>query len=80
MGQSATAAEVARGHCPKGSASALRSRLLRRLHDPCTSLCSVSAVAWGREEAWKDADPDIPILKQAKAQYAELRSENGITY
>jgi tetratricopeptide (TPR) repeat protein len=22
---------------------------------------------------WKDADPDIPILKQAKAEYAELR-------
>jgi tetratricopeptide (TPR) repeat protein/predicted Ser/Thr protein kinase len=24
-------------------------------------------------ELWKDADPDIPILKQAKAVYAELR-------
>jgi len=22
---------------------------------------------------WKDADPDIPILKQAKAEYANLR-------
>jgi len=22
---------------------------------------------------WKDADPDIPILKQAKAEYAWLR-------
>lgn len=22
---------------------------------------------------WKDADPDIPILKQAKAEYAELK-------
>ena len=22
---------------------------------------------------WKDADPDIPILKQAKAQYAKLQ-------
>jgi hypothetical protein len=22
---------------------------------------------------WKDADPDIPILQQAKAEYAELR-------
>ena len=21
---------------------------------------------------WKDADPDIPILKQAKAEYARL--------
>ena len=23
--------------------------------------------------AWKDADPDIPILKQAKAEYAKLQ-------
>jgi len=22
---------------------------------------------------WKDADPDIPILKDAKAEYAKLR-------
>jgi hypothetical protein len=22
---------------------------------------------------WKDADPDIPILKQAKAEYAQLK-------
>jgi hypothetical protein len=22
---------------------------------------------------WKDADPDIPILTQAKAEYAKLR-------
>jgi len=22
---------------------------------------------------WKDADPDIPVLKQAKAEYARLR-------
>jgi len=22
---------------------------------------------------WKDADPDIPVLKQAKAEYAKLR-------
>lgn len=24
-------------------------------------------------ELWKDADPDIPVLQQAKAQYAELQ-------
>jgi hypothetical protein len=24
-------------------------------------------------ELWKDADPDIPVLQQAKAEYAELR-------
>ena len=23
--------------------------------------------------AWKDADPDVPILKQAKAEYAKLQ-------
>jgi predicted Zn-dependent protease len=22
---------------------------------------------------WKDADPDIPLLKQAKAEYAKLK-------
>jgi len=26
---------------------------------------------------WKDADPDIPILKQAKAEYAKLRKDVG---
>jgi len=30
---------------------------------PTTELCSL----------WKDADPDIPILKQAKAEYAKLQ-------
>jgi hypothetical protein len=24
------------------------------------------------EAAWKDADPDIPVLKEAKAEYAKL--------
>lgn len=24
-------------------------------------------------ELWKDADPDIPILQQAKAEYAKLQ-------
>jgi eukaryotic-like serine/threonine-protein kinase len=24
-------------------------------------------------ERWKDADPDIPIFKQAKAEYARLK-------
>jgi eukaryotic-like serine/threonine-protein kinase len=27
---------------------------------------------------WKDADPDIPILKQAKAEYAKLHSRKAI--
>ena len=25
---------------------------------------------------WKDADPDLPILKQAKAEYAKLQIVN----
>ena len=24
-------------------------------------------------DLWKNADPDIPVLKQAKAEYAKLR-------
>jgi hypothetical protein len=26
-----------------------------------------------RDIPWKDADPDIPILKQAKVEYAKLQ-------
>jgi hypothetical protein len=26
-----------------------------------------------RLSLWKDADPDIPILKEAKAEYAKLQ-------
>jgi len=26
-----------------------------------------------RKALWKDADPDIPILKEAKAEYAKLQ-------
>ena len=28
---------------------------------------------------WQDADPDMPILKQAKAEYAKLRSSTVVT-
>jgi len=27
---------------------------------------------------WKDADPDIPILKQAKAEYAKMQSSSAL--
>jgi len=27
-----------------------------------------------KDSDWKDADPDIPILKQAQAEYAKLPS------
>jgi hypothetical protein len=40
-----------------------------------TSTCS-NAWAYPSERffaLWKDADPDIPILKQAKAEYAKLQ-------
>ena len=40
-----------------------------------TSTCS-SAWAWRSDRffaLWKDADPDIPIFKQAKAEYAKLQ-------
>ena len=26
-----------------------------------------------RDTLWKDADPDVPILKEAKAEYAKLQ-------
>jgi eukaryotic-like serine/threonine-protein kinase len=29
--------------------------------------------SWSFLTLWKDADPDIPILKQAKAEYAKLQ-------
>jgi hypothetical protein len=32
-----------------------------------------SSIRLGLFELWKDADPDIPILKQAKAEYAKLQ-------
>jgi eukaryotic-like serine/threonine-protein kinase len=35
---------------------------------------AANATAAGNDfpSLWKDADPDIPILKQAKAEYAKL--------
>jgi eukaryotic-like serine/threonine-protein kinase len=45
--------------------------------------CRSPAIGWAAIRAlaahqdfftlWKDADPDIPILKQAKAEYAKLQ-------
>ena len=43
----------------------------------CSALAGDTAKArkafQGFFELWKDADPDIRILKQAKAEYARLR-------
>jgi eukaryotic-like serine/threonine-protein kinase len=35
-------------------------------------LCKTANIS-GFFALWKDADPDIPILKQAKAEYAKLQ-------
>jgi hypothetical protein len=32
----------------------------------------MSILAVGSDELWKDAEPDIPILIAAKAEYAKL--------
>jgi hypothetical protein len=35
---------------------------------------AVAKIAYADFRAlWKDADPDIPVLKQAKAEYAKLQ-------
>jgi hypothetical protein len=47
------------GHGQGADADAARVRALAAYEDFLT--------------LWKDADPDIPILKQAKAEYAKLR-------
>ena len=40
-----------------------------------TDAASVRALAAYKDflTLWKDADPDIPVLKQAKAEYAKLQ-------
>jgi hypothetical protein len=45
--------------CRKTDADAARTRALTAYKDFLT--------------LWKDADPEIPILKQAKAEYAKLQ-------
>ena len=43
----------------------------------CRAMADDTAKAKGAYQdffaLWKDADPDIPILKQAKAEYAKLQ-------
>jgi hypothetical protein len=41
----------------------------------CADAARVRALAAYKDflTLWKDADPDIPILKQAKAEYAKLQ-------
>ena len=40
---------------------------------PGTALTKARAAYQDFFALWKDADPDIPILKQAKAEYAKLQ-------
>jgi eukaryotic-like serine/threonine-protein kinase len=45
------------------------------LHGPDADAARVRALAAYQTflALWKDADPEIPILKQAKAEYAKLQ-------
>jgi len=46
----------------------LRVRMLSQVTGPLHE--RRTKIFWAQ---WKDADPDIPILKQAKAEYAKLQ-------
>jgi hypothetical protein len=59
-------------------------KALQRGHSPASSLdyglrspsCETVRARAAYQDfltLWKDADPDIPILKQAKAEYAEMQ-------
>jgi hypothetical protein len=45
------------------------------VHGQTTQPARIRALAAYKDflTLWKDADPDIPILKQAKAEYAKLQ-------
>jgi hypothetical protein len=67
----------------------LTSRRPRRIHPACYETRKVPLRSQGADAdaarvralaaykdfltLWKDADPDVPILKQAKAEYAKLQ-------
>jgi hypothetical protein len=36
-------------------------------------ICCAALACHTKDPLWKDADPDIPILKEAKAEYAKLQ-------
>jgi hypothetical protein len=46
---------------------------LRRRRSRTRSTITAKAAYQDFFALWKDADPDIPILKQAKAEYAKLQ-------
>ena len=59
-------------HLGSGSANALQSRTSKGAD---ADAARVRALAAYKDflTLWKDADPDIPILKEAKAEYAKLQ-------
>ena len=59
-------------HLGKARANALESRAA---HGADSDAARVRALGAYKDflTLWKDADPDIPILKQAKAEYAKLQ-------
>ena len=59
-------------HLGVARANALRAKTSRRAD---ADAARVRALAAYKDflTLWKDADPDIPILKQAKAEYAKLQ-------
>jgi hypothetical protein len=46
---------------------------MRMAQMPISSAAERWPPAKGFLALWKDADPDIPILKEAKAEYAKLQ-------
>ncbi len=42
-------------------------------HESSEKVEKISNVLWKNVDLWKDADPDIPILIAAKAEYAKLK-------
>jgi hypothetical protein len=48
-------------------------RVLRSLATDNAALMRAFAAYKDFLTLWKDADPDIPVLKQAKAEYANLQ-------
>jgi eukaryotic-like serine/threonine-protein kinase len=53
--------------------SALAHLQIARAYTLQSDIAKAKAAYQGFFDIWKDADPDIPILKQAKAEYARLQ-------
>jgi hypothetical protein len=64
----------ARAHLGVARANALQARTFQGQGQGADAAACVRALAAYKDllTLWKDADPDIPILKQAKAEYAKL--------